>query len=119
MQVVIDPRIEQDAEALERVRFANTYLEYRLGEFRDRVEAKWSTPSDPSDQLELTLRFTDDVPVQASNRFSTNALTIDRYPGPRLRRTVNHLFGRRLDVHVSNVKRMLRELDREPATTGA
>ena len=119
MQVVIDPRIEKDADTLERVRFANAYLENRLGEFRDRVEAAWTAPPDSSDLLELTLRFTDDIPVQASDQFLTRGLSPDRYPGPRLRRTVNHLLDRRLDVHLSNVKRMLRELDREPAATGA
>lgn len=119
MQVVIDPRIERDVEILDRVRQANSYVESRLGEFQNHVEAKWSTPSDPHDQLELTLRFTDDVPVEASGRFPSSALRPEDYPGPWLRRVVNHLFGRRVDVHLSRVRRMLQEYEHDESVNGA
>jgi len=119
MKVVIDPAIDKDAEISDRVRRANLYLEPRLGEFKDHVEAKWSTPLEHRDQLELTLRFTDDVPVEASDRFPADVLRPDRYPGLWLGGVINALFGRRVDVHLSRVRRMLRELEHEESVNGA
>ena len=119
MQVVIDPRIEKDAEVLDRVHRANSYLEHRLGEFKDHVEAKWSTPSNPRDQLELTMRFTDDPPVEASDRYSADVLRPDRYPQFWLRGVVNDLFGRKVDAHLSRVRWMLKELEQQESVNGA
>jgi len=119
MQVVIDPRIERDAEVLDRVRRANSYLETRLGQFKNEAEIRWAAPADRSGQLELTLRFTGEVPAEASGSFSADVLRPDQYPGPWLRRVVNRLFEQRVDVHLSRVRHMLRELDREEALTGA
>lgn len=119
MQVVIDPRIERDAEVLDRVRRANSYLESQLGPFKDVVEARWATPTDHRGQLEVTLRSTDDVPVEATDRFSADVLRPDGYPELWLRGVVNNLFGRRVDVHLSRVRRMLRELDDDQSANGA
>lgn len=119
MQVVIDPRIETDAELLDRVRGANSYLASRLSRFEDQVEARWATPIDGRDQLELTLRFTDDVPVQASDRFAADVLRPDGYPKSWLRPVVNDLLGRRVEVHLSRVRRMLGELEHDEAANGA
>jgi hypothetical protein len=119
MKVVIDPRIEKDAEVLDRVRRANSFLEPRLGEFKDQVEAKWSTPSESRDQLELTLRFTDDPPVEASDRFSPDVLRPGGYPEFWLRGVLNDLFGRKVDAHLARVRWMLQELERDDGANGA
>lgn len=119
MNVVIDPTIENEAALSDRVRHANSYLESRLGRFKDAVEARWAAAADRPGQLELKLRFTDQPPVEASGTFSADLLRPERYPGPRLRSVVNRLFGRRLDAHVSRAKQLLEALDREEALTGA
>jgi hypothetical protein len=118
MQVVIDPRIEKDVELLDRVRRANSYLESQLGQFKDVVEATWATPTNRQDELEVTLRSTDDVQAEASERYSPEVLRPGGYTELWLRRVVDELLGRRVHVHLSRVQRMLKELDHEESANG-
>jgi hypothetical protein len=112
MKVVIDPRIEKNSGMIDRVHRANAYLEPQLGRFQDDVEAQWSVAERPGD-LSLTLRFMDGLPGEASDSFSADVLNRDWTAAIWLRGVIDHLFGRRAEVHISRVRQMLNELANE------
>lgn len=110
MKVVIDNAIQKDPELRERVQRANAYLEPQLGRFKNDVEAEWTPSAVRPDYLSLKLRFTDDVPVEASDSFAADVLRPDRYAAPWLRAVIDKLLGRRADVELARVREMLAEL---------
>jgi hypothetical protein len=119
MNVVIDKSIEKHPDRLDDVRRANSYLESQLGPFKNEVEARWSTPADRLDDVSLTLRFTDNLPGEASDSFSAKVLNPDRMSALWLRSVVNVLFGRRAEVHLSQVRHMLDQLENDELANGA
>jgi len=119
MKVIIDRAIEKNIEMMERIDRANRYLEPQLGRFKNEIEAEWTTPSDRLGHLALTLRFTDYLPVAATDSFSADVLSPGRFAAPWLRSVVNALFGKRADLHLSRVRQMLDQLKQEEATSGA